>query len=112
MSSTTLASAMGYAMMQLAPCSRLNEVGQASGLLGDVQGARGKRRNLSRSWGPACSGNSSGVLVRKALLLPPAAMALTTGCCPPRLCKELCSVEEEILLQSHAVPYHAHSACT
>ena len=42
--------------------------------------------HLSRRWGPLCAGNSSGVLVRKALLLPPAAMALTTGCCPPRLC--------------------------
>ena len=35
-------------------------------------------------------GTHPGVLVRKALLLPPAAMALTTGCCPPRLCTSGC----------------------
>jgi len=41
---------------------------------------------LCHSLGPGTSGNSSGARVRKALLSPPAATALTTGPLPPRSC--------------------------
>ena len=46
------------------------------------------RTHLCHSLGPGASGNSSGARVRKALLSPPAATALTTGPLPPRSCTE------------------------
>ena len=101
---------LGIAVQHRPDCSALHRGTEERTGHAKVQcgGLMGEGTHLSSSCGCCCSGNSSGALVRKALLKPPATTPLTTGALPPRACTQ--PTHPHIRL--HFLPYYSLTLLT